>query len=323
MPSFKNARIVVTGGAGCIGSFVVDELLKKDVQEVIIVDNFTRGSRDNIEIALKTNRAKLAEGDIRDKKFLNSVLNNVDYCFHLASLKIIQCAQEPRHAFEVNALGTYNVLEACAKKSVRKLVFSSTASVYGQADFFPTPESHHPYNNRTFYGALKMSGELMSQSFFCMYGLQTNSLRYFNVFGPRMDAHGQYTEVLIRWYDLIRSGKPPVLFGDGNQTMDFIYVEDVARATVLAMESDVHDRVFNCASGTETSLAELCQLLLRVMGSSLTPQHVPLPKDRQKIEVHRRLADISGIEKEIGFKPCISMEDGLRNLVDWLDKKNK
>ncbi|MDP8265984.1 MAG: SDR family NAD(P)-dependent oxidoreductase [Candidatus Aceula meridiana] len=323
MENFKGTRVLVTGGAGCIGSFVVDQVLALGAQEVVVIDNFNRGSRENLEEASKTKRVTFVEGDIRDRETLDKLFKGIDYCFHLASLKIIQCAKEPRHAFEANAQGTYNVLECCAENKVKKMVFASTASIYGQADIFPTNEDHHPYNNYTLYGALKMCGELMCRSFCHMHGLKYNVLRYFNVFGPRMDAFGKYTEVLIRWYDLIKQEKSPLIFGDGKQTMDFIYVEDVARATVEALKSDVSGEVFNCASGKETSLSELCKLLLKVMSSSLEPQYMPIPESRQKIEVYRRLADMSKIKSQIGFEAKVEMKQGLLNLVQWLDERNK
>ncbi len=323
MINLKDSRAIVTGGAGCIGSCVVDQLIKEDVKEIIVFDNLVRGTKQNIEEALKTNKVKLIEGDIRDSVLLKKVFQGVDFCFHLASLKIIQCAAEPRHALEVNADGTFNVLEACVDNQVKKAVLASTASVYGQADSFPIKESHHPYNSYTLYGAFKVANELMFQSFFQTYGLKFNTLRYFNVFGPRMDTHGKYTEVLIRWYDLIKRGEQPLIYGDGKQIMDFIYVDDVARATVLALKADIHNEVMNCASGVETSLEQLCCSLLEVMGSDLKPKYVPIPKERGNIEVFRRLADVSKATKKINFKTKVTLKEGLGLLVKWLDNQKK
>ncbi|MDP8264941.1 MAG: NAD-dependent epimerase/dehydratase family protein [Candidatus Aceula lacicola] len=319
MNDLKKSRVAVTGGAGCIGSFVVDEVIKRGVKEVVIVDNFTRGLKKNIEPAIASGCARLVDGDIRDFDLMKKTFKGIDYCFHLASLKIIQCVDEPRHALEVNVDGTFNVLEACADNNVKKAVFSSTASIYGQADIFPIKETHHPYNSHTLYGAFKVANELMFQSFYQMRGLKFNTLRYFNVFGPRMDAHGKYTEVLIRWYRLIKEGKQPLIYGDGKQTMDFIYVEDVARATVLALTADIYNGVFNCANGKETSLEELCCALLEVMGSDLKPKYVPIPEDRNKIEVIRRLADVSKAKEEINFKAQVTLKEGLKELVKWLE----
>ena len=319
MEELKGKRVFVTGGAGCIGSFVVDELLREGVQEVITIDNFDKGQRENLAPALASGRVRLVEGDIRNAALAQELLEGIDHCFHLASLKIIQCMAEPQESLEVNITGTFNVLEACVRHKVKKIVFSSTASVYGQADIFPTPETHHPYNNKTFYGALKMGNELMLRAFYRMYGLKFNILRYFNVYGPRMDANGKYTEVLIRWYKLIQQQQPPLIYGNGQQTMDFIYVEDVARATVLAMKNDSFNEVFNCASGVETTLEGLCQALLRAMRSNLAPCYMPLPQDRNKIEVLRRLADISKAKQVLGFVPRVSLPEGLERLVAWLN----
>ncbi len=319
MNSLKDSKVVVTGGAGCIGSFVVDEVLRQGAKEVVVVDNFVRGLKKNIEPALSTGRARLMEEDIRDADAMKEAFKGVDYCFHLASLKIIQCNAEPRHALEVNVDGTFNVLEACAQNNVKKIVLSSTASVYGHADNFPTQETHHPYNSYTLYGAFKVANELMFQSFYQMNGLKFNTLRYFNVFGPRMDAHGKYTEVLIRWYQLIKKGEQPLIYGDGKQTMDFIYVEDVARATVLALTADTCNQVFNCASGKETSLEELCCALLEVMKSDLKPKYIDMPADRNKIEVLRRLADVSKARENIDFQVEVDLRQGLERLVQWLE----
>lgn len=323
MNDLKHSKILVTGGAGFVGSYILDQLLDKNVGEVIVIDNFIRGSKRNIEQALASKKIKLIEGDIRDRQLLDKYFQGIDYCFHLAALRITHCATEPREALEVMYDGTFNVLEACVKYKIKKLILASTASVYGQASIFPTTEEHHPYNNFTLYGAAKMANELMCRSFAHMYGLKYNALRYFNIYGPRMDTHGKYTEVFIRWYHLIKEGKEPLIFGDGKQTMEFIYIEDIARASILALETDVINEVFNVASGTETSLEELCCALLEVMKSNLKPKYVPLPDDRKKVEVMRRLADVSKAQKLIGFKAKTNLKQGLEKLVQWLDSLEK
>ena len=322
MNNLKDSRILITGGAGFVGSFIADQLLEEDVKEIIILDNLIRGTKDNIEGALKSNAVKFIKGDIRDNSLLNELFKDIDYCFHMAALRITHCAAEPREALEVMIDGTFNVIEECVKHNVKKLIAASSASIYGQADIFPTKEDHHPYNNHTLYGAAKMANELMLHSFFCMYGLNYNAMRYFNVYGPRMDIKGKYTEVLIRWYNLIKEGNPPLIYGDGKQTMDFIYVEEIARANILALKSEVNDEVFNIASGAETSLEELCFLLLEVLESDLKPKYIPLPEDRKKVEVMRRLADVSNAKEKIGFGTKISLRDGLKKLVLWLDEQN-
>ncbi len=320
MVDLSGARVLITGGAGFIGSHITDLLVDRErVREVVLVDNLLRGSRRNVEPALATGRVTLVEGDIRDRALLDRLLDGIDLCFHMAALRITRCAENPREALEVMYDGTFNVAEACVKHRVKKLVAASSASVLGTASSFPTTEEHHPYNNRTLYGAAKAANEHMYRAFNDMYGLRYAAMRYFNVYGPRMDREGKYTEVLIRWYDRIKRGERPLIFGPGDQTMDFVYVEDVARANVLAMKSDVSDDVFNVASGVETSLRQLCDVLLRAMGSDLAPQHVPLPAERKAVEVTRRLADTTKAARLVGFRAEVGLEEGMRRLVRWLD----
>jgi UDP-glucose 4-epimerase len=307
-------RILITGGAGLIGSHIADLLIRDGSCEIIIVDNFTRGQRENLSWALKHGQVRIIEGDIRDTALLREAMQGVDVVFHQAALRITQCAAEPRHAMEVMADGTFNVLEAAVAAHVRKIVAASSASVYGMADEFPITERHHPYNNRTLYGAAKAFNEGLLRSFNEMYGLNYVALRYFNVYGPRMDIHGVYTEVLIRWMERIAAGKPPLILGDGSQTMDFIYVEDIAHANVLAARSDVTDDVFNVASGEETSLNDLADSLLRVMNSNLRPEYGPA---RRVNPVSRRLADASQARQKIGFQSQVTLEEGLKRLVSW------
>jgi UDP-glucose 4-epimerase len=241
----------------------------------------------------------------------------IDVVFHQAAIRITQCAQEPRLALEALVDGTFNVVEAAVSARVKKVLGASSASVYGLADEFPTAEHHHPYNNRTLYGAAKLFNEALMRSFHEMYGLDYLMLRPFNVYGPRMDVYGVFTEVFIRWMERIAAGQPPLILGDGNQTLDFIHVEDVARAYILAAKTDFTDAVFNVASGEETSLRGLAELLLKVMESDLRPEYGP---ERKVNGVPRRLADISRAKKLLGFKPSISLEEGLRGLVDWWRK---
>jgi UDP-glucose 4-epimerase len=307
-------RVLITGGAGLIGSHIADLLVRECDPEIIILDNFVRGRRENLTWAAQNGRVRIVEGDIRDAARLREVSQEVDVVFHQAALRITQCAEEPRLALEVMSQGTFNVLDAAVAAKVRKVVAASSASIYGMAEEFPTGERHHPYNNRTLYGAAKTFNEGLLRSFKEMYGLDYVALRYFNVYGPRMDVHGVYTEVLIRWMERIAAGKPPLIFGDGTQTMDFIHVQDIARANVLAAQTDVTDEVFNVASGMETSLNDLAHSLLRVMGSSLKPEYGPA---RKVNPVSRRLADISQARQKIGFQAQVSLEDGLGRLVNW------
>lgn len=310
----KNKRILITGGAGLIGSHIADLVALEQPRELLILDNFVRGSRENLRQAASRFRLKIIEGDIRDEAMLAKVMDGVDIVFHQAAIRITQCAEEPRLAFDVLAGGTFNVLDAAVKAGVSKVVAASSASVLGLAESFPTTEAHHPYNNRTIYGAAKTFNEGLLRSFAEMYGLNYVALRYFNVYGPRMDVHGVYTEVLIRWMERIASGQPPIIHGDGSQTMDFVHVHDIARANVLAAKSHVTDEVFNVASGTETSLRELADRLLHIMGSSLEPTHAPA---RKVNSVTRRLADTAKARDMIGFEAKVGLDEGLRDLVAW------
>lgn len=307
-------RCLITGGAGLVGSHIADLLVQNTGTEVIVLDNFVRGRMENLASAFDTGRVQVVEGDIRDTGLLHNLMRGVDVVFHQAAIRITQCAEEPRLAFDVLAGGTFNVVDACVKAGVSKVIAASSASVYGLAEEFPTSESHHPYNNRTLYGAAKVFNEGLLRSFHEMHQLDYVCLRYFNVYGPRMDTYGAYTEVLIRWMERIASGRPPLIQGDGTQTMDFVYIEDIARANVLAAQSGVSDRVYNVASGVETSLNELLAALLRVMGSDLAPEYGP---QRKVNAVPRRLADTRQAAEALGFTAEVDLEEGLRRLVSW------
>lgn len=309
-------RIVVTGGCGLIGSTIVDQLLLAEPSaRIVVIDNLSRGTLLNLESALQSGRVELVQEDVRHFDRIRPHFDGAEAVFHQAAIRITRCAQEPRECLEVLVEGTYNVLQACVEAKVRRLVAASSASVYGLADDFPTPETHHPYNNRTLYGAAKVANEGMLRSFHDMYGLDYVALRYFNVYGPRMDVFGKYTEVLIRWLDALDQGDPPKIFGDGTQTMDFVFVEDVARANVLAMQSQATDEVFNVGSGAEVSLRQLLQALLRVTGNEHV-EPVCLP-ERSVNPVPRRLADIRKAEQRLGFRAQVGLEEGLRRLLAW------
>lgn len=312
--AMRDSRVLITGGAGLIGSNIADLLVAEEVGEIVVLDNLARGTAANLAAARATGRLRMVEGDVRDREVVLQAMQGVDVVFHQAALRITQCAQEPRLALEVLALGTFNVLEAAVKTGVRKVVAASTASVYGLAETFPTSERHHSYNNRTIYGAAKAFNEGLLRSFNDMYGLNYVALRYFNVYGPRMDLHGAYTEVFIRWMERIEQGQPPLIFGDGTQTMDFVYVEDVARANILAAKAPVSDEVCNIASGTETSLKELADALLKVMGATVAPEYGP---ERKVNPVPRRLADTSKARRLLGFETQIPLDIGLGRLVAW------
>jgi UDP-glucose 4-epimerase len=312
------SRVLVTGGAGLIGSHIVDLLMSGREQgkygDIVIVDNFVRGRHENLAAAKARGELTIIDGDIGDRALMADVMQGIDLVFHLAAIRITQCAEDPRLAVDVLGNGTFNVLEAAVKAGVKKVIASSSASVYGLAEEFPTTERHHPYNNRTIYGALKVFNEGLLRSFNDMYGLNYVALRYFNVYGPRMDIYGAYTEVLIRWMDRIIDGKAPLIFGDGKQTMDFVYAPDIARANILAAEADVSDEVFNVASGVETSLNDLAYALMRAMDVDMPLEYGP---ERKVNPVPRRLADTSTAREKLGFVAQVGLEDGLRDLVVW------
>jgi UDP-glucose 4-epimerase len=314
LSTVRGKKVLVTGGAGTIGSHLVDLLVAGGARQVVVLDNFVRGRTANLARSLGSDALEIVEGDIRDAVIVRKVTEGADLVFHLAAIRITQCAQEPRLANEVMVDGTFNVLEAAAAAGVAKVIASSSASVYGLAETFPTGERHHPYNNDTFYGAAKAFNEGMLRSFHAMYGLDYVALRYFNVYGPRMDIHGLYTEVLIRWMERIAAGEPPLILGDGTQTMDFVHVRDIARANLLAARPGLTDEVFNVASGTETSLRALADGLLAAMGAELEPEHGPA---RTVNGVTRRLADTSLAADRLGFRAEIDLRTGLRDLVEW------
>ncbi len=312
--TLDGARVLITGGAGTIGSTIADILAREAEVDIVVLDNFVRGRRANLAAAEATGKLEVIDGDIRDREAVAKATSGADVVFHEAAIRITQCVEEPRLALEVLVDGTYNVVEAAADAGVGKVVTASSASVYGLAEEFPTTERQHPYGNRTLYGAAKAFNEGLLRSFNDMVGLDYVALRYFNVYGPRMDIFGVYTEVLVRWMERIAAGQPPLILGDGSQTMDFVYVDDVARANIAAATAPVTDRVFNVASGTETSLRGLADALLRAMGSDLEPEFGP---ERKVNPVSRRLADTSAARDLLGFTAQVDLDEGLRRLVDW------
>jgi UDP-glucose 4-epimerase len=292
----------------------VDQLVDRRPAEIVVLDNFVRGRVANLEGAISRGPVRVVDGSICDRALLAQLSEGIDVVFHQAAIRITQCAEEPRLALEVLADGTFNVLEAAVGSNVRKVVAASSASIYGLAEAFPTPEDHHPWDNRTLYGAAKVFNEGLLRSFAEMYGLRYVALRYFNVYGPRMDVHGVYTEVLVRWMERIAGGLPPLILGDGTQTMDFVHVADIARANILAASADLTDEVFNVACGVETSLNELAATLLEVMGSELPVEYGP---PRAVNGVSRRLADTTAAADRLGFRAEIGLREGLAGLVEW------
>lgn len=316
----KDSKVLVIGGAGFIGSFVIGELLKHDVREVVIYDNFARGKMENIESSLKDPRCHLYEngGDIRDIDLLNDAMQGVDYVFHLAAMWLLHCKDFPRTAFHVNIEGTFNVLEACVKNNVKKLVYSSSASVYGDAVQVPMTEDH-PYNNKNFYGATKISGEAMCTAFNDRYGLQIIGLRYMNVYGPGQDQTAAYTGVVPIMLNKIDANEAPVINGDGTQAYDFIYVEDVARCNIAALTSDTPFGFYNVGTGIQTSIRDLCNTILRLKKSTLTVTYKPYSADDARALVKNRIGSPVKAKKEIGFEYKYDLETGLQRLIDWRD----
>jgi UDP-glucose 4-epimerase len=313
--SLAGKRILVTGGAGFVGSHIVDQLIAHDAASITVIDNMVRGRPANLADALQSGRVNLIEGEIRDQPLMDALVSDAQVVFHQAALRITHCAAEPRLAFDVMGRATFDILEACVAHKVERVIAASSASIYGLAPEFPTTEAAAPYADRTLYGGLKMLNESLLRSFNDMFGLNYAALRYFNVFGPRMDIHGVYTEVLIRWMERISEGLPPLIFGDGLQTMDFIDVRDIARANIAAALSPASDRVYNVAWGTEVSLRQLAETLLAIMGRpDLGIEYQPA---RAINPVERRLADVTRAREELGFTATITLEDGLRDLVAW------
>lgn len=314
----EGRKILVTGGAGFIGSHICDLLLQSGASEIRVLDDFSRGTTQNLSAACQDSRVAVIAGDIRDAAVVDDGVRGMDLVFHQAAIRITRCATENRLALQVLVDGTFNVLEACVRHRVRKVVAASSASVYGAASEFPTSEEHHTYGNRTLYGACKVANEQMLRAFQEMHGLPYVALRYFNVYGPRMDVHGAYTEVFMRWLDRLDLGERPTMFGDGSQTMDFVFVEDVARANLAAMTAPISDAVFNVASGIETSLRQMCLELIAAHGNrGIEPDTLPLPPERKGVEIPRRWASTAAAEKHLGFKTTVGLSDGLKRLASW------
>jgi UDP-glucose 4-epimerase len=312
MKDIVGARVVVIGGAGFVGSHIVDQLIREPVGEIVVLDSFVRGSRANLSRAMQDARVRVVEGSVTDLALVRRLMDGADYVFHLAALWLHECVHEPRAALEVNVVGTYNVAEAAAEAKVKKVVYSSSASVYGDALFTPMTEEH-PFNNRTMYGATKIAGEQFFRVFYWQHGLDYVGLRYMNVYGPRMDHKGAYVSVIMKALDRIERALPPVIYGDGSQSYDFVHVEDVARANILALKEDATDDFFNVGTGVETTINELVRMLLDIAGSSLQPEYRP----QQETFVARRVGSTEKAERILGFRAQIPLEAGLRSVVQW------
>lgn len=311
----RGKRLMVIGGAGLIGSHTVDQLCREDVAEILVYDNFARGTHENLAEALRDPRVKIYDvgGDICQTDILNVAMKNVDGVFHFAALWLLQCHEFPRAAFDVNVRGTFNVLEACVATGVKRLVYSSSASVYGDAVEEPMTEDH-PFNNKNFYGATKIAGEAMARAFHHRFNLSLVGLRYMNVYGPRADYRGAYIAVIMKMLDAIDRGEGPTILGDGSEAFDFVAVQDCGMANVCAMKANVVDRFYNVGTGRRTSLKELAQMLIELNGSKKSIQYAPRS---QATLVRNRIGSPKRAKDEIGFEAQIDLQTGLRDLIDW------
>ena len=313
----RGKKLVVVGGAGLIGSHVVDRLVREDVAEIVVYDNFVRGTQENLAEALRDPRVRIYDvgGDIMQTDILQSAFAGAHGVFHLAALWLLQCYEYPRAAFDVNIRGTFNVLEACVAQRVQRLVYSSSASVYGDAVYEPMEEDH-PFNNTTFYGATKIAGEAMARAYYHRYKLPYVGLRYMNVYGPRQDYRGAYIAVIMKMLDNIDNAIAPRVYGDGSQAYDFVYVEDCAEANVAAMKADVADRFYNVGTGRRTSIKELAEMLLEIRRSPLPLEYEPagLTFVKNRIGSPRRAAE------DLGFTARVALRDGLAALIAWRDQ---
>jgi UDP-glucose 4-epimerase len=308
----RNEKIVLVGGAGLVGSHILDQLVHEPVREIVVYDNFVRGTRQNVSGASADPRVRVVDASILDRGALGRELAGAGGVFLLASLWLGECVTDPRNAWEVNTLGTWNVVEACREAGVKRIVYSSSASVYGNAVSIPMTEEH-PLNNRTTYGATKIANEQMLRAMYEQHRLPYIGFRYMNIYGPRMDYRGTYVSVIMKVLDKIFAGEPPVIFGDGSQTYDFIYVEDVGRANVLGMKADCADECFNIGVGVGTTINELVDRLLRLTGSALKPTHVP---EASSFVTHR-IGSTDKAKQRIGFEATTSLDEGLRRVVAW------
>lgn len=314
----EGARILVIGGAGFVGSHVVEQLLDEPVAEVRVYDNFTRGKREHLAASLDDPRCQVYEhgGDVRDVDVLDAALRGVDGVVHLAAMWLLHCRDFPRTAFHVNVEGTFNVIEACVKNNVQRLIYSSSASVYGDAVEVPMTEDH-PFNNRNFYGATKIAGEAMCRAFHDRYGLDYVGLRYMNVYGPRQDQTAVYTGVIPIVLNRIDAGQVPVVNGDGMQAYDFVSVTDVARCNVLALKAYATDRFYNIGTGIQTTVRELCEMMIRLTDADLTVEYRPYPQDDARALVKNRIGSTAAAARDLGFEARITLEQGLEALIAW------
>jgi UDP-glucose 4-epimerase len=318
MHDLNGRRIVVIGGAGFLGSHIVDQLTSTGAGEVVVLDDYTRGAPSNLSTSARDPRVRVIQGSVLDRDLLKEVLSGTDYVFHLAALWLYECVNEPRKALEVNVVGTFNVIEAAQQAGVQKIVYSSSASVYGNALFTPMTEDH-PFNNRTMYGATKIAGEQFLRAFYEQHKLDYVGLRYMNIYGPRMDDKGVYVSVIMKVLDRIDQGLPPIVFGDGSQVFDFVHVDDVARANLLALTAPATDEFYNIGMGVRTSIRELVEELLDITGSDLAPEYRP----QEQMFVTHRVGSTEKAERDLGFRATVPLRDGLQSVVEWRNNRRR
>jgi UDP-glucose 4-epimerase len=312
MPAIEDSRILVIGGAGFVGSHIVDQLLAEPVREIVVLDNLVRGTRNNLAGALGDERVTLVEGSVEDVELLRDVMRGTDYAFHLAALWLYECVHEPRKALEANVVGTYNVVETAHEAGIKKVVYSSSASVYGNAVEEPMTEEH-PFHNRTMYGATKIAGEQFFRAFHEQHGLDYVGHRYMNIYGPRMDYQGTYVSVIMKVLDRIDANLPPLIYGDGSHTYDFVHVEDVARANILSLKAEATDTFFNIGTGVGTTIDELVGILLEITGSGIEPEYLP----QEQVFVTNRIGSTELAEQLLGFRAEVDLRAGLESVVEW------
>lgn len=301
-------RVVVIGGAGFIGSHIVDELIKKKYA-VRVLDNLTRGKYDRISKYVDEGRAEFIKGDIRKREDVEKSMQDVDYVFHEAADCINRSTKFPQESIDINMSGSINVFESALKNDVKKLIFASSASVYGNPKKLPMNENDE-LNPITPYCISKLACERLLK-FYSGQGLKYNILRYFNVYGPRQNTDAYYTSVIALFVKRILSKQSPLIKGDGQQSMDFVHVKDVVQANVLALESDVFNEIFNVGTGRSTTIKQLAQILIKSLGADVKPEF-----SGEKSIVQQRRADISKAKQLMGFKPVVDVENGLREIVE-------
>jgi UDP-glucose 4-epimerase len=291
----------------------VDELVKEGAR-VIVYDSCIRGRIEHLDWARAHGEVQIVEADIRDREALRQAMRGIDYVFHQAAAWLRLCQNNPRLSLEVNIAGTFNVLEACVEAGVKKVIAASSSSVYGEGLYLPTDEAH-PFNNDLFYGASKIANEQYYRAFHKKYGLDFVALRYLNVYGPRQPYEAAYMDVIMHFLNRIDTGEPPLVRGDGLATVDLVYVEDIARANIMALKSPITNEFFNVASGVETTIKDLAHLLIRLRGKAGQLEPVFQPMDSGLVT--RRWGDPTKAREMLDFVTTTPVEEGMQRVIAW------